>query len=151
MIRRFRYLLAVLILFTACKSNQDAYNTAYRKLKEREDSLMESKAQTATTINMDALAADSSSVYRSEEFTLILGDEKNLSDYSLVVKTFINRTNARGYYGRLEEEGYPAILIQNRNLLYRIIVASFPTLEEAQAKQQQLRETFPESFILRRR
>jgi hypothetical protein len=146
----FRLLPFVWVVFTACKSNQDAYNKTYQKLKEKEDAQVEAKAQTTMSVRMDTLVQDTLK-YRIEPFTLLLGKEQHLSTYSLVAKTFLNRTNAKGYYGRMIEDGYPALLIQNGDQLYRILVASFPTEEQALAKKEELRPVFPEVFVLARK
>jgi hypothetical protein len=145
--RLFHLLPIVLVLFSACKSNQDAYNKTYQRLKEKEDLQVETKAQTTMSIHIDTLAQDSLK-YRVESFTLLLGKEQDLSSFSIVAKTFINRTNAKGYYARMAEKGYPALLIQNKDQLYRILIASFPTLEQALAKKEELRPTFPEVLVI---
>jgi len=103
------------------------------------------------TVHLDSLSKDSSAVYRTENLTLLLGNEKDFLDYNVVARTFINRTNARGYYGQMKEDGYPALLVQNQDQLYRIIVGSFPTPELAEGKKAELKEKFPEISIVFRK
>jgi|WetSurMetagenome_2_1015567.scaffolds.fasta_scaffold68624_3 hypothetical protein len=150
MSKRIVLFLMSLMLLSACKSNLEAYNAAYQKLKEREEAQMNARAKTTTSIKMDSLSKDSLLEYKSEVLTLILGNEKNLSDFNLVARTFINRTNARGFYEQMKFEKYPAVLVQNQDQLYRIIVASFSTLEKAESQKHVLKELFPDVLIVAR-
>jgi hypothetical protein len=140
-----------LVLLSACKSNLEAYNMAYQKLKDKEEARVNARAKTTMTVHLDSLSNDSSIVYRTENLTLLLGDEKSFQDYNVVAKTFINRTNARGYYEQMKEDKYPALLIQNQDQLYRIIVASFPTPELAERRKAELKDKFPEISIVFRK
>jgi hypothetical protein len=144
-------LLSGLVLFSACKSNLEAYNMAYQKLKDKEEAQVNARAKTTMSVRLDTATVDSTVVYKSENLTLLLGDEKKLFDYNLVAKTFINRTNARGYYEQMKEDKYPALLVQNQDQLYRIIVASFPTPESAEAKKTEWKSVFPEATIVFRK
>lgn len=144
-------ILLGLIVLPACKSNLEAYNMAYQKLKEREEAQVSSRARTTMTVHLDSLSNDSSAVYRTENLTLLLGNEKDFLDYNVVARTFINRTNARGYYGQMKEDGYPALLVQNQDQLYRIIVGSFPSPELAEGKKAELKVKFPEISIVFRK
>lgn len=145
------FILLGLIVLPACKSNLEAYNLAYQKLKDREDARLNTRAKTTMTVHLDSLSNDSSAVYRTENLTLLLGDENDFLDYNVVARTFINRTNARGYYSQMKDDGYPALLVQNQDQLYRIIIASFSTPELAEGKKVELKEKFPEISIVFRK
>jgi hypothetical protein len=144
-------ILMGLLVLPACKSNLEAYNMAYQKLKDREEAQVNSRAKTTMTVHLDSISNDSTVVYRTENLTLLLGNEKTFLDYNVVAKTFINRTNARGYYEQMKEDKYPALLVQNQDQLYRIIVASFPTPEQAESKKAELMGKFPEISIVFRK
>lgn len=148
MTKYFKILLMIFVLFSGCKSNQDAYNTTYRRLKEKEAEIVKAKAKTAMSVPKEILSGDSSATHISETINLIAGEGNNLSDYSIVVKSFINKTNARGYQARMIDDGYPAVLVQNEELMYRIIVASFESKDNAANKLNVLKNTFPEAWIL---
>jgi SPOR domain len=145
------FILLGLILLPACKSNLEAYNMAYQKLKDKQEAQVNTRAKTTMTVRLDSLSKDSSAIYRTENLTLLLGNEKVFLDYNVVAKTFINRTNARGYYEQMKEDKYPALLVQNQDQLYRIIVASFPTPELAEGRKAELKEKFPEISIVFRK
>ncbi|MCX6309809.1 MAG: SPOR domain-containing protein [Bacteroidia bacterium] len=147
------FILLGLIVLPACKSNLEAYNMAYQKLKDKEEVQVYSRAKTTMSVHLDSLATstDSTAVYRTENLILLLGNEKKFLDYNVVAKTFINRTNARGYYEQMKEDGYPALLVQNQDQLYRIVVASFPTPELAEGRKSELMGKFPEISIVIRK
>lgn len=144
---RFQIFLLLLVLLSGCKANQEAYNAAYRKLKEKEESLMDTKARAAMNVPEHAISKDSSFNYSSESFNLILGEDKNLSDFNIVARSFINRTNARGYYSQMLDDGYPAVLVQNEENMFRIIIGSSALKEEAEKKLTEIRKTHPEATI----
>lgn len=144
-------LLLTVLLFSSCKSNQEAFNSAYKKLKDKNEEVqLAEKAKTASIVSkeMTQTFVDTTSVHAPENITLVLGEPINLSNYSIVARSFMNQTNARSYQGRMEDEGFPAILVQNEELMYRIVIASFKTESEARSKLQQIRKSFPESWIL---
>jgi cell division septation protein DedD len=143
-------LLGIMVL-PACKSNLEAYNMAYQKLKDKEEAQVNSRAKTTMSVHLDSTSNDSSVVYKTENLTLLVGNDKNFKDYNLVAKTFINRTNARAYFDQMKENGYPALLVQNQDQLYRIIVASCPTPELAEARKAELKLKFPEASIVFRK
>jgi hypothetical protein len=144
-------ILLVIMVLPACKSNLEAYNMAYQKLKDKEEAQVNSRAKTTMSVHLDSTSNDSTVVYKTENLTLLLGSDKNFLEYNVVAKTFINRTNARGYYEQMKEDGFPALLVQNQDQLYRIIVASFPTPELAEGKKAEWKVKFPEASIVFRK
>lgn len=145
------FMLLGLITLSACKSNLEAYNMAYQKLKDKEEAQVNARAKTTMSVRLDSATTDSTVVYKSENLTLLLGDERNFKDYNVVAKTFINRTNARGFFEQMKEDGYPALLVQNQDQLYRIVVASFATPEQAESKKAELKVKFPEASVVFRK
>jgi cell division septation protein DedD len=141
-------LLFLIIILFGCKSNQEAYNTTYRKLKEKEEAMLDANAKIAMNVPKNAVLRDSSNNYMTEKFNLILGKEQDILAYNIVSRSFINRTNARGFYSQMLDKGYPAVLVQNEEMMFRIIIGSFSTKEEAESELSELKESFPEAFIL---
>lgn len=149
--KRAFFIILTIFLFSCCKSNKEAYNSAFRKLKEKsEENQLADRAKTASIVSKELTQhyTDTTAVHPPEMITLVVGEPINLSDYCIVAKTFINKTNARSFLGRMEDEGYPAVLIQNEELVYRIIIASFKTETEARNRLEQIRRTFPDAWIL---
>ena len=152
--KRYLQILFVLsLLFSGCKSNQEAYNATYRKFKEmeKENSIIKSQARTPMDVPQEVMSKDSAYTHVSEAFTIIVGQEKNVSVYNIVAKSFINQTNAKGYHERILNDGYPAVLVQNENSMFRIIIAASLSKEEAEKKLELLKKTFPTAWILARK
>jgi len=147
--KKYPYILFLLIVaFVSCKSNPEAYSNTYRKLKEKEESQLDANARTAYDVPKSADSSDPSTGYLSEKLNLVLGETQNISDYNIVTRSFINRTNARGYFSQMVEYGYPAALVQNEELMFRIVIASFISKEDAENKLIEIKKDYPEAFIL---
>lgn len=142
------FLCLLVFSFVACKSNPEAYQKAYQRIKEKEEAVMDAHAKAAMDVPKGRAKSDS--LFVSEKINLILGDELRFLDYSIVCKSFINRTNARGYFNRMLDEGYPALLVQNEDNLFRIIIGSYVSSAEALQALSEYRKTFPEAYVLQR-
>jgi len=148
MSKYFFLIILVTLVFSGCKSNQNAYNMAYQKLKEKNESKTEVYSTTAMSVPQEAMHKKLSQNNGSESLKLILGNEKNLFTYSIVVRSFINKTNSSGFYNQMIDKGFDALLVQNEEKMFRIIIASYPTKEEADAKLTEFQKTFPEAYVL---
>jgi len=147
--KKYTYIVFILlVVFVSCKSNPEAYSNTYRKLKEKEESQMDANAKTAMDVPQNSYSNDSTTGYPSEQITLILGETLNVSNYNIVARSFINKTNARGYFSQMVENGYPAALVQNDDMMFRIIIASFTSMEEAEKKLKEIKKNYPEAYIL---
>lgn len=151
--RYLQILFVILVLFSGCKSNQEAYNATYNKFKEleRRNKVTNINAITPMDVPREITSRDSAYAHVAEKFNVIVGQKTNISTYNIVAKSFINQTNAKSYQSRLVDDGYPAVLVQNENLIFRIVVASFQSKEEADKKLDFLKKTFPEAWILTRK
>jgi hypothetical protein len=72
------------------------------------------------------------------------------STYNVVVFSFINRTNARSLYNRMVEEKRPAMLVQNQDNLYRVVLASSNNPDTIQVKLNQLLNEYRNASIVKR-
>lgn len=159
MLKRFLkqniHLIALLFLAIAgssCKTHPEAFKLAHQTLRDKsEEKQLEQRSQTATTMSstIEQQLNDTTRVQPAEEWTVILGKASNLNQYNVVAGSFINRTNARSFYARMQEdEGYPAVLIQNESLMYRIIVASYSDRDQALNSLSILRRQLPDAVII---
>ncbi|MDP4277931.1 MAG: SPOR domain-containing protein, partial [Bacteroidota bacterium] len=82
---------------------------------------------------------------------ILEGKEKDLSVYNIVIKSFINRTNAYSLYSRMKDAGYPAVLAQNKDRMYRIIIESCKYQVDANRFLEEARKSWPDAWILVRR
>lgn len=142
------FTLAAVVFFSSCKANMEAYKQAYQRIKEKEDAQVNQRAKTTTQVSITNRNGDSIVVMRSETLTLLAGDEKTFQEFNVVAKSFINRTNAKGYFGRMQEEGFPALLVQNQDQLYRIIVGSYDSADKATLRQTELKAQFPDCMVV---
>ncbi|MDP4278549.1 MAG: hypothetical protein Q8914_13060, partial [Bacteroidota bacterium] len=112
------YSLALMVILAGCKSNEKAYNEAFQKLKEKnEENTLAERAKTATAMSNEAVVQrmDAKNSETAEVVSILEGKEKDLSVYNIVIKSFINRTNAYSLYSRMKDAGYPAVLAQNKD------------------------------------
>lgn len=151
MIRFFVPLMAVLLMFSCCKSNEKAYQAAYEKMKDREAEITkEEEADMMAGNGPETLIkrAPTTNLKVNESVTVVAGDAKNLSKYNIVLKSFINRTNAKSLYDRLVKEGNKAVLVQNVKKEYRVVVESCKYEYEADKIAADFRKVWPETWIL---
>ena len=146
--KHLQILFMLMVLLSGCKINQEAYNTAYQKLKDKEESVMNTKAKVALDVPKDVMANDSTFDYVYESFNLILGKETDLSKFNIVARSFINRTNARGFYSQMQDKGYPAVLVQNEENMFRIIVGAASSKDDAVIELKKIKTVYPEAYIL---
>jgi hypothetical protein len=139
----------LMLLFACCKSNEKAYNVAYQNLKEKnEESLLAQRANTAETISDDVVKKAPGMVKVHETVTLILGKQEDLSTYNIVIKSFINRTNAKSLFDRMVDDGHKAVLVQNKESMFRIIISACKYEKDADNMLAEARKEWPEAWIL---
>ncbi|MFT3992959.1 MAG: SPOR domain-containing protein [Dysgonomonas sp.] len=138
--------LACLVAFGSCKPKQSAYKSVYESAKERE---MEENA----TTNSSAVSNNSStttpsysssaeSVRREKIKPVSSTDAAGLKAYSVVIAAMGMKPNAESLKQRIENNGYNVILVQNDQDMYRVIIASCDTKEEAVAKKNEILNAF---------
>ncbi|MBO5663687.1 MAG: SPOR domain-containing protein [Bacteroidales bacterium] len=134
------------ISFSACKSNQEAYNAAYERAKAQQ----EAAQQVASQPKQEVIeVVEKPSIKEASENIEIIGKSNEKGNYGVVIGSFINRTNAEGLQKRMIEQGYsPCVLGQNDKLMYRVIVAFYEVKSDAQAKVRDLAKEFPDAWIL---
>ncbi|ERJ64655.1 cell division protein [Porphyromonas gingivalis SJD2] len=136
--------IAMTVAFGSCKSKQSAYRQAYEQAKEREIAQAEDKdMETRPIVSKPATNVQ----IRQEKLSAYSGeDASRLDRFSVVVGSFRNATNARSLKERLESEGYTPILAENEQGMLRVIVASFPSREEAIAAREAVKERYAPNF-----
>jgi cell division protein FtsN len=157
--------LAFCLLFSlnACKSKQSAYKAAYEAAQERELEEAAKQDQTAktkktsttsstTTSKVSSSTSTNSSTYtppaatfQKEKVTVV--DGNTLRPYSVVIGSFINKTNATSLKERMAARGYSPVLVQNEKGMYRVIVATFNDRARAVAEKESIKELYaPDDF-----
>ncbi|MEG1585770.1 MAG: SPOR domain-containing protein [Bacteroidales bacterium] len=132
----FAFVMAagLLLTFGSCKSKQSAYKAAYEKAKPKEvvDAVEEVEEE---PVLKTPSAKHSGAAVTTEKVTAVnSSDASNLQKYSVVIGSFINKTNATALRDQMAAKGFNAFLAQNEKGMYRVIVASFP--DKAQAAEE---------------
>ena len=136
---------ALSLSFTSCKPKQSAYHAAYERAQQRQ--IAQQEAAQDEVRPMPAPVATDDTPVREEKITPIDGsNEVGLKAFSVVIGAFENITNARSLRERMLGEGYPAILAQNEQGMYRVIVTSFDTKAEAVTSKESIKSRFAPLF-----
>lgn len=131
---------------TSCKTNQNAYKAAYEKAKEKEVVTTPTENETFEVVEVKRTQTTHAPVQVEKVTGVTESDVAGLKRWNIVVGSFKNKTNAEGLKAQMIEAGYPAILAQNTQGMYRVIVASFNDRESAAEKRNQIREKYAPRF-----
>jgi cell division protein FtsN len=144
--------------FTSCKSSESAYKKAYEKAKQYDTQTAQqeaAQAQEAVVAPVEAKPADQARVVdnldnisvRQESVQLIHGN--GLNAFSVVVGSFGLLSNAESLYQRLKDAGYDAQVVKNEDKnMYRVVASSFAEKASAVSSRDQLRNTYPDAWLL---
>lgn len=139
--------VAVLALSVAsCKSNQNAYKAAYEKAKEKEVIQTPTQTEEFEVVEVKRTQTTPAPVQVEKVTGVTESDVAGLKRWNIVVGSFKNKTNAEGLKNQMIEAGYPALLAQNAQGMYRVIVASYNDRESAAEKRNQIREKYAPRF-----
>ena len=122
----------------ACKPKQSAYKTAYDKAVEKPVEGTQEEAPAPRP------RPESSASATKERVRVIDGDE--LRNFSVVIGSFLNKTNADGLKKRMEAEGFRVALAQNDRDMYRVIVASFDEKYDAAQERDRVKAKYAPDF-----
>ena len=128
------FALALLFTLGSCKSKESAYKSVYEKAQQR---------PTVEDVTPAPRPVETNVRVQKERVTTIEGS--GLKQWNVVIGSFINKTNASSLKERMQYQGYPAILVQNQQDMYRVIVSSFDDRASAVAARETLkREYYPD-------
>lgn len=141
----------------SCKSSESAYKKAYEKAKAQEAQTVQPAEQTQANVVAPVETAPATEArvvdnaddvpVRQESFSLVKGD--GLKAYSVVVGSFSVQANAEGLREQLIGKGYAAQVVKNtdRNM-FRVAATTFDSKAEAVASRNQLRQDYPDAWLL---
>ena len=141
--------LCLVLAFSSCKSSESAYKKAYEKAKQNElaeaAEQKETVVETAPVVEAAPVATPAPvapASVREEKVELVSGN--GLKAFSVVCGSFGVKANADGLKSTLDGQGYNAKVVYNaeRNM-YRVIVSSFDTREEAAAARDAFKAKYP--------
>lgn len=142
--KKFHYalvLVTILLIGVSCKPKQSAYKQVYEAAKERE---MQQTASQPTAVVKDAspLPPVEVSVRKEKVEPVYATDAAGLRKYSVVIASLSVKLNAESLKNRMMNEGYPVILAQNEQGMYRVIVASYDDKSQAAAKRDEIYQSY---------
>ena len=151
--------LCAAMAFTSCKSSESAYKKAYEKAKQYDTATQQATAQTsedaAVVAPVEAKPADETRVVdnldnvsvRQESVSLISG--AGLKVFSVIVGSFGLISNAEGLQQKLKAAGYDAQIVKNEDKnMFRVVASTFADKASAVSSRDQLRETYPDAWLL---
>lgn len=141
--------LCVALAFSSCKSSESAYKKAYEKAKQQEladasaaSTTTEAPAEIVAPVETAPVAPVTSAPVREEKVELVSGE--GLRAYSVVCGSFGVKSNADGLKAQMDNEGYNAKVVYNaQNNMYRVIVESFDTRNEAARARDAFKAKYP--------
>lgn len=153
--------LCTLALFTACKSQESAYRAAYEAAKANESSetvtvvpqQQETTVTPVVTTPVQEPVVDNTPVRTIAGGLTVLKGEP-LNQYSVIVGSFMNQTNAEGLYTTLVNRGYSARLVRTNETInghtgwYRVAASSYDNKAYAVDSKNQLKGTYPDAWLL---
>ena len=130
--------LALVVLFTldSCKPKESAYKAAYEAAKARE--VEENQVSEVTPVYKPS--DYSSGSVQQEKVTAI--DYSGIQQFSVVVGSFVNKTNADSMKERMINQGFKAFLAQNAKGMYRVIVATFVDKNAAVSERERIKSRY---------
>ncbi len=143
----------VLFIFASCKTSEVNYRAAYdiakQKSMEGVDADTYEKMQQESMPKKVVSGGDTLRMMRaSVNVAKYEGNEDvALKRYNVVVAQFKQIFNAKAMMGRLKNQGYNAIVLQNPDLLYYVVAGSLDNKGEAVELIKKL--TNDESIVLR--
>ena len=87
-------------------------------------------------------------VTRAEKFEVVVGQENVvLKKYHVVIGSFGNKDNALRLQAQMRPQ-YEPILVQNDKGMYRVLLMTYDTYNEAKTKIAEVRSQFPDAWVL---
>ncbi|MDR0540726.1 MAG: SPOR domain-containing protein [Dysgonamonadaceae bacterium] len=142
------------IAFSGCKPKQSAYQKVYEAAQSR-PTVYQSQAAPAPAYTPAPAApvyapapvpqaAPANATFQTERVTAV--DGRGIRKYSVVIGSFLNKTNAESLKNRMQNYGYTPVLAQNEKGMYRVIVATFDDKSDAYIQRDAVKERYPEFY-----
>ncbi|MGL5318129.1 MAG: SPOR domain-containing protein [Bacteroidales bacterium] len=130
----------------SCKTNKNAYKAAYEKAKEKEVATENATVDNFEVVEVKRTQTTQAPVQVEKVTGVTASDVAGLKRWNIVVGSFKNKTNAEGLKSQMINAGYPALLAQNTQGMYRVIVASYDDRESAAMKRNDIRDKYAPRF-----
>ena len=139
----FSLAFALFFSLNACKSKQSNYKAAYEAAKARE-STTDNVVEEATPVTKQPAATATNVNVQREKVTAV--DGAGIQRFSVVIGSFINKTNAVSLKEQMSKQGFQAFLAQNETGMYRVIVATFGDKASAVAERERVKKKYDPKY-----
>ncbi|HPD60046.1 MAG TPA: SPOR domain-containing protein, partial [Paludibacteraceae bacterium] len=149
----FLVLSALVFALPACKSKQKVVEIPGANAKAG-TSTSENQQKTTSPVIVTQPTTSTENVpeiTRSESFSLAEGETNQSAmnyKYHVVVGSFRNQSNAKGLQRTLSNEGYNPVIVINEQGMFRVIMNSFNTYNEAHVFISKIQSRFPDAWVL---
>lgn len=148
------FLFFVLILFSGCKINKDAYNYTQSQIQKKEMELAASgRTNEISQHDINLISGrrgySGGGSYKRVGLTSVSGMP---GEYNVVIKRMINKTNANAYYKRIAESGSykNACFAKGNDMMYYIIIDSASNRDAGNKILEKYLLKYPKAFIIRK-
>lgn len=139
---------ALIIGFGSCKPKQSAYKSVYEAAKEREmddnTTAVSKPAEVAPSYSAPTASSTTESVRKEKVTPVYESDMSDLKAYSVVIAAMATKPGADLLKERFGKDGYNVILARNEQGMYRVIIASYDSKEQAVAKKNEILSRYSE-------
>lgn len=140
----FSLAFGLIFLLSSCKSKQRVVQITGADIEAIEDAQEPSMAEKDYSIDSERTI--------DEKFSLSEGSQDTFyKTYHVVVGSFSIQKNAKNLKNTLEKEGNTPLLVVNETGMYRVLIASYDTYDEAKAKIAQIKNRFADAWVLRQK
>lgn len=139
----FGLMTAFALSFSACKSKQSQYHKVYEHAQQK--SIEEQKNETIEEmVPVEKPKPVLNDTFQVEKVTVV--DGNGIKEFSVVIGSFINKTNAESLKERMASDGYKVILAQNERDMYRVIIATFDNKTDAIYERDRVKAKYAPEF-----
>lgn len=140
-------LVAMILTLGGCKAKKSHYRQVYESAKKRE--VAENNVATTPSESDIVVSKPAEPVVaiRKEKLTPVENEDGALlKQYSVVIGSFQNPTNAYSLKERMEADGFSPVLARNESGMLRVIVTSFDNYEEATLSREDIKARYAPNF-----
>lgn len=129
--------------FSACKSKQSQYQNVYAQAQQKaiEEQKEESMQEMVPVEKPKPILNDT---FQVEKVTSV--DGNGIKEFSVVIGSFVNKTNAESLKERMIAQGYKVVLAQNERDMYRVIIATFDDKSDAIYERDRVKARYAPEF-----
>ncbi len=145
------YLFAMVALCSSmvgCKSKQSAYRAAYERALPKETPTTNpiTEIEEEPVLVTPSAKHDGAAVTTEKVTAVDPAKAAQLKKYSVVIGSFINKTNATALMSAIIDLCFPAMLAQNQQGMYRVLVASFPLKADAAQERDMIKAKYAPQY-----